>query len=243
MAARTRWRERGIWFMRILSISLALLLAVVPAFAGIRFDVDGDKLTRTTSLPSSDSFTACGWINRRGDTGDQVFVFGLVNTAGTDFVLLTTDSGGDNLTVQDTGAASSTIVALTIGQWFGVCITGNGTGAGGLVGYALRPGETTFASASTGGEALTENNMNIGGAHTGVATTNMDFSNWKVWTAILTQPGMINELYSRRPRRTAQLNMWSQLRGSWDIFDYSGAGTNWTAGGTLADSDDPPIPW
>lgn len=232
--------------MKNLLLIVAVFLAgLSTVHAGVRFDASTERLSSATSLPSSELVTSCGWARRAADRNAESLVWILTNTAVNDFVALVTASNGDSLTARETGGSSPTIALLTDAQWFCWCITGNGAGASGLTGYYLIPGDTAFTSQVIGGEALTENEMAVGGPSIANYQLNGDIFNVKVWDAILTTGEMLNECKSIQPRRTVNLNRWTPLYTSVasGVIDRSGNGRNWTINGTLADSDHPPVNW
>ena len=67
----------------------------------------------------------------------------------------------------------------------------------------------------------------------------------KAWSVELTAAEIQQEMYTVRPRRLLNLYSWTPLLpGSAErLRDYGGLAYDWTAGGTLADEDGPPISW
>lgn len=65
----------------------------------------------------------------------------------------------------------------------------------------------------------------------------------KIWTEALTVAEIQQEIGVIHPVRTANLNRWTPGFTHTDIADYSGNGYGWTAVGTLATEDGPPVSW
>jgi hypothetical protein len=86
------------------------------------------------------------------------------------------------------------------------------------------------------------NIISIGG-YSGTEQFNGRVANLKIYSAALTANEIKAEMRQYLPVRTADLNAWTPLLTHTDLSDYSGQGNGWTAAGTLATEDGPPIPW
>src|SRR3990167_6727606 len=226
---------------RVAKALLCVSLFICPTNASYRFDTNGEAAGRDANHPSSELFTACGWARQQVDTNANAVIFIIVDSTLGDSVSMTTSADGTSLIVQDTDAASSTIASLVINQWFGWCVTGDGTGAVGLDGYYILPGQTTFTTQSTGGEALTEADTRIGGLEGAGVVFNGDIFNVKCWDAVLSQAEMLNELFHIRLMRSHNINFWWPLWGIWSTQDFSGNGRPATVFNAVTGSDLPPI--
>ena len=227
--------------MRLLSTSLILLLSSL-SWAGVRFDAAGDYFTRTTSLPDSVNWTACGWARRQVDTNAFAAICQLSAAVG--YNDYTTANDGDNVEVDTSVNSSASIATVANGLWFGWCMTGSGSGAGQLVGDYLLPGQTTFTTQSTTGQDMTETEIFLGTFNNASADPwNGDIAYVKIWEAVLTAGERLNELKHIRPMRTQNLSMWTPIYTSISITDFSGNGRSWTSNGTLTSSDAPPVGW
>ena len=90
-------------------------------------------------------------------------------------------------------------------------------------------------------------------AGTNMYLGNDEYSEWlngrmahvKIWNVALTAAEIQQEMYSSRPQRFT--NLWSWLpmieSGSGRNSEWSSSGNTWTANGTLADEDGPPVAW
>lgn len=211
----------------------------------VRVDASGEYIRRTANLPTNGAFTVAGWFNIVSDrTGQWRYFIALENatTNATDWALLglrdNNEFGIDNRS--GSGTFSST---PSVGTWFYAALYAIGNNTSDLKGIWW----------NTSGVAVT---TQVGGSHGAFTPAvlyigNDSYDEWngikfahvKVWDAALTQTELEQEMWSVRPQRMANLNVWSPLFVHGDVNDYSGNGRNWTAGGTLSTEDGPPVSW
>lgn len=206
----------------------------------VRFDAAGDDLRRTASLPTSTAFTICGWAQMSVDTNTYATVCSLESgtSSAANYLLLSTDSDGTSLKVWSsaTGAASTTIVGLTVGTPFFFALTCSGTGATSAVGYYRAQGSNALTSVSYNGVSFTPGALFI---------ANDSFSEpfsgraWgvKVWDRVLSAAELLAESYFARPLFPTSLNCWWPLPNHSDTTDKSGNARNPTVTGTLTTED------
>ena len=203
------------------------------------FNGTTDQLGRTTGLPSRTAFTACGWAKRNADTGNYSVLFSLWDAGGNTLALSFVENG-DNIQVFTHAANSATIITPGSGNWFFWAITGGAT----LVGYA-GVGTDALSTQSIAQATFTPDTMSIGNISAASYYLNGDIGPVKIWDATLTQAEIENERWQYLPNRLANLHLFSPLinTGGTSFLDISGAGRNWTEGGTVIDASGPPISW
>src|SRR5689334_1269165 len=94
----------------------------------VRFDTSGEKLSRTTNLPSITGFTMMGWfmlsVDRDADT--DLMVFG--NPASDLYYSIGPNSTGTQLNTYN-GNSNVNGTSLTVGTWYHVAMVVSGSGA------------------------------------------------------------------------------------------------------------------
>ena len=195
----------------------------------IRFDANGDYLTRTTSLPgASYPLTVSMWIwFAAAPTDEGFFTIG----AGTWFYAYANSSSEWGLDTPGMSAANGSIAATT---WYWVTLVVNDANSS----VALSVDGSVVVSGSPG-TSFTPTDLQIG--EPGASFMNGRHAHFKMWTAGLTAAELAQERYSARPRRSANLHLWSPLFKN--TKDYSGNARDWTENGTLAYEDGPPVGW
>lgn len=198
-----------------------------------RFDASLDKMSRSANLLTRTSFTVMGWFKLTNDRNTYSTFISLDAGDGSG-VILQTRSDGTSLKIYTN--ANSNGSALSTGVWYHMALVGNATNYLAYVNGVLdiTAAQYTFTPAS----------LNIG---------NDDIDEWldgcaayvKAWSVDLTVAEIQQEMYVVRPRRALNLYSWTPLLpGATErLRDYSGNGYDWTATGTLADEDGPPISW
>ena len=210
-----------------------------------RFDANGDDLSITASLPSiGTAFTVCFWMYRSGNGGSFACPWSIYSSAN-DHVYFEEDQGSGQfeLWVKDTVEVS--MFAISNATWYFIACVRDGTS---FTAYWATLGTSTLSSGSgtQSGVTFTPNNMRMGDSSYGSEWWNGRVCNTLLWEdAALTQAELTSQMYITRPHRTEDLyGWWPMLPGAAErLRDYSGNGHDWTAGGTLADEDHPPIPW
>ena len=205
----------------------------------VRFDASGDYYLRTTSLPPIAAVTIAGWFKISVDQNVESSLIAFGHASSSDAYLCSV--GADGVTLQTwNGAANVTGTTLTVGTWQHIAMVVDGTGAGNFRIYLNGALDITAAGRT----------QNTAGA---LYIANNSFAeSWngctcaiKIWGAALTLAEIAQEVRTIRPQRSADLNAWYPcFPGATErLADYSGNGRNWTAGGTLADEDPPPVSW
>lgn len=198
----------------------------------VRFDNVADSLTRTTNLPSGTAYSLLGWFRLTSDrnTYTSFFVYG---SSGGVCNSVQTGVDGTNLIIWN-GSSESFGSSLVVGTWYHLALTSDGTTT-----RAYLNGVLNISTASTAVSAQiwvgnSPDNEPLDGRAAAI----------KIYSATLSADEILREMRTVRPQRTANLNGWYPLlSGGSRTQDYSGAGNNWTAGGTLADEDGPPVSW
>lgn len=189
-------------------------------------------LELTTSLPGSGVITACGWSLCTSPTsGADWHSLFFMEDATNDFQLAFRNTDGV-LVIDTSGAAAVGFSASpTAGQRFFWWITHAGAGAGNLIGGWALPGANTFTTANMAGKSITPTSMWMLGDPYGQQNDG-SHSDVKLWTAVLTQAELLNEMYSMLPVRLANLyDYWPLWRVGATEGYYNGH--NWTEVGTL----------
>ena len=200
----------------------------------VRFDATGDGLVRTANLPSRTAFSAMGWFKITTDRNAYSTFIALDENA--DGALCQTATNGTTLALFTESDATEGS-ALTVGTWYHITLT---CGATYLRVYLngtqdIQVAQWTFtptAGLYIGNDSIDEY-LNGCAAYV------------KCWSAELTVAEIQQEMYTVMPRRFLNLYSWTPLLPGANerIRDYGGLGYGWTAGGTLADEDGPPISW
>lgn len=213
-----------------------------------RNDTLGERLFRTTSLPSSTNFSACGWA--RWDTGfDAGHGFNMLcdianatSSASNWMEIGFRDSGATfALTTHAGNTAFGSNPALDV--WFFWAMSCAGTGSTDFKGYWSQANSSTFNTAQRTGYSFTTAQVTL---------TNDTYTSWmdgrmayvKMWDAVLTQAEFEAEKWRGLPAR------WANLHGFWPLFDSATGLQDFTPGaktlsssGTLAWVDQPPASW
>lgn len=207
----------------------------------VRIDASGDKLSRTTNLPTNAAYTVAMWWYYVSAPGVGAYFLSVENaaTSGTAYHLLGFNAAGSFRIVVNGGSTNFGADPAT-GAWHFIAMKSDGvnikayhrTLAG--VWQTATHAATTFTNAAI-----------ILGANSYNEWVSCRIAVAKVWDAVLTDADIEQEALSILPRRFTSLNSFSPcFPGSGErAKDYSGNGRNWTEGGTLTDEDPPPISW
>lgn len=215
----------------------------------VRFDAAADRLARTSGvIDYNASYTIMGWFMIVTDTNNYANIFALSDNSSNNSDFLTTNSDGTTFAVGRTsgGAGSFTInagTALSLNTWYHGALVRD-TGAGNL--YAYLNGTLDATNSSSIASRAASTRTECGGATTGnLSPFNGRMYAVKAWQAALTAAEIRNEMNLIRPARFANIHLWTPLlAGSGErVRDYSGAGRDWTEGGTLTDEAPPPVSW
>lgn len=204
-----------------------------------------DAIWRTTSFPSSTTWSFCAWVYRENNSADNYEVVCTLRS--------TTYSGqwcglyvlGNALTVSSSGAEQSG-GTINLDTWYHVAVTKSGGTMTAYLNGATDATGTGHTNPTVNGIAM----GNVGNFGTNLNPEHFDarFAGVKVWDGVaLTATEIQNEMRTLMPRRWANLFFWNgEVTGAGSAAagtDFSGAGNTFTVTGTLADEDGPPVAW
>lgn len=214
----------------------------------VRFDADGEDYTRTTGLPSATTFTWTFWFAI--DTDRNTFSTPVSVDAGTgSYVYLQTDNDGTTLKLWDSNGVQITIQNLTVGTWYFIAVSRNGTGANTSIYHAAATeAALTAQTGETVDVSFTATNLRIGASPFSNEWLNGRIAALKIWSgAALTQAEIENERFQYLPHRTANLHAFYPFLEGGAVAgaqqDFSGAGNTLTGGTNSATADGPPVAW
>jgi hypothetical protein len=211
----------------------------------VRFDASGDKLTKTTGLPSNlqSSFTVTGWARIITDRNDWS-TFVNLSYDSNEFVYVQTSSDGLTWHMW-TNNGNSNIYLATVDQWVYLILTISQIDNLATGGYILSGGNTVGWSSSISVSSASPTLFSFGDSVFTGEFLNGRLAYCKAWTTNLSDAELIAESNSIRPIRTADLwGFWPMFPGSGErVRDYSGNGNNLTEGGTLTDEEPPAVSW
>jgi Concanavalin A-like lectin/glucanases superfamily/Bacterial Ig domain len=204
----------------------------------VTLDDIGDELRRTTGLPPITNFTMMGWFRITGDNHTYSTLLGLSHATSNAayLTMMCCGNGWRQLSVWNGGGMVSGS-NLTLGTWYHVAMTVEGSGPGQLKVYLNGALDIT----ANGNPGIPAERLSIG---------NDSYRDWmqgeaasvKVYNVALTPAEIAQEMTSYVPLRTADLNSWYPLRTAADApFDYSGNVGSLTVAGTLATVAGPPL--
>jgi hypothetical protein len=205
------------------------------ALAAARYDASGDYHRRTTDLPGSGNFTFCAWINI--NTLQSTAFFSRDNTSGGYWSHGFGPTGAHSFDVAGDIRQATT---LAPGTWHHLCATRSGND------HQLYLNGNADGSVLTTTNAWDNSSMSLGaGLRFASDWFNGRIAAVKIWDGVaLSQEEIQNEMRFYRPRRSANLHIWSPMLTANDAeIDYSGNGRNWMVGGTITTEDGPPIGW
>lgn len=203
----------------------------------IRFDTIGDVISITANLPTITSWTIMGWFKITTDTNDYTAFFKFGTATGAAYIL---ETASDGTTFQLWNNAENNGSTLTVGTWYHLAMTVAGTGASQALAYLNGILDITASGSPNPTAAL----IVVGDYVTaGDTPLNGCVQDLFVYSAVLTQVEIAQQMRQRWPVRTANLNRWSPcLTAAEAAIDYNNVG-NWTVGGTLTTEDGPGVTW
>ena len=216
----------------------------------VRFSAAGQHYTRTLSLGAQTQWTACCWAKITTDRNAFSTIWAL-DSSNTDFYILQTGSDGATLGLYSDISAGTPIEgaerALTIGTWYFIGVTVNGTN-GTMISRAV--GDSAFTSVSwtsasdpAPAPSTTITNLRIGEDIFTPDWLNGCVAAFKLWTgASLTVDEMAAEAWTYLPHRTLNLRSWHPFIRA-ETTDYSGLGNTLSGGTGAVTEDGPPISW
>jgi len=208
----------------------------------VRFDADGEDYTQALALGSQGAVSASCWAKVSVDRNTFSTAISLDNGTGAAlFIQTATDGVTMGVYEEPLGNFAGTGRAFTVGTWYWVGCSINGT-SGTMYSRALA--DTATTTAALAGLQATHNiaNLRLGESAWGGEWLNGAVCAVKVWTAALTQSELENEALTYRPRRTANLVGWYPLHRP-ETTDYSGNARTLSGGAGTSQEDGPGISW
>lgn len=200
-------------------------------------------LRRTANLPTSTSFTVCGWCKWVGQGSATAYIlFGLesaTTSAGSGIYLEYVPANFDLGLLTSASYPTRFIFPRSpqLGDSFFWAVTGRGTGATDIRAYWWLQGASTPQITTITGISFTTANLILGSESYG-NWGNFRFANIKVFDVPLEPENIWAEVNSPLPIRRAGLNSWSPFASSAFLGDYAN-GRTWSSAGTITDSADP----
>jgi hypothetical protein len=206
----------------------------------VRTNAIGDDLRRSANLPSSTSFTVCGWTTVVTDGGGGFQCLASLRSA-TAYISLYWDYNDNTMRLDANGTTTNFASRPAAGVPFFWAITCSGTGANTFNGYWARASDTSFVTAARAGVSVA--------TPTVLAFHNYANSDWldgnlsfvRCFDAVLTSAELWAEMWSPIRQRLTNINFDVRLQDLNDFVDLSGNGRNLTVTGTVTTADAPPI--
>lgn len=210
----------------------------------VRFDAAADRLLRTANLPSgAGPWTISLWVRLASYGGGGSY--GMAFYVGADNYALRTAYAGRNTSEWVLGSGSAEVssgTTIALDTWYHMVVTRD---------ESLTPDSEMFIDGVS--------TLSLSGANGGTATRfefgavgTTDQDNWdgriaaiKWWDVVLTPAQIAAEMFVTLPRFANPQGFYPTVQDTAAglLEDWSGQGRNFTAGGTLAVEDGPPISW
>jgi hypothetical protein len=222
-----------------------------------RADANSEYLSRTTGgFYQPQTFSACFWLIHDVNRGVRGAGWGLFAGPPDSVYVIFYNQASDGTTYlweqcDGTNVLNGGSIAMTVGTWYFVGITRNGTGTNSAQFYYAAAADTAFtidqATFSLGAftpfaEVALSNNFDLT-----AGWVNGRMAGLKQWdTVALTADEMWSERQQFLPARTANLYSFHPMVGSTNAsaaIDYGGSARNFTVTGALTIQGGPPIPW
>ena len=201
----------------------------------VQFTAAGQHYTSTASLPIG-SYTHLSWVMISTDRNALTGFFNLDATTNGHYT--GTEADGTTMRI-DSAAGSFSGTSLTVGQWYRVAVTYNGTNGTAYYGLSGAALATVTGALSSG---LTFAALGIGAGGPSFAYwLNGRIANYKQYSAVLTQAEIEVEFNSWNAVRTNNLVRHHRLQTP-ESADYSGNGNALSGGAGATAAADPPIP-
>lgn len=210
----------------------------------VRVNADADKASRTTNLPASNNITVIMFVRLNTDTNNFAAFFSLDDASN--FQILCTDGDGTTLKVFDGFANEATGPSLTVGDWYAIGYSSNGTT---LRIWTKNLTTNAASTENTGGARAT--NPVTGGWSMYVAgdgfseAPDADFRSPMIWRTAFTKTQFDAQCASLSPVDSTNIDSWftwADNSASAMQDDQSGNGRNLTRGaGSWTTEADPPL--
>lgn len=211
----------------------------------IRFDVNTDRLLRTTDILNYNAaYTWMAWVMLISDLNATSSFLALCRTTTFDMERVGTGTNGTTIELRISIAGSATFTAgsaLTLGTWYHIAMVRES--ATSLKLYLNGNLDATLTTDISARAAV--NRMEVGAIGTGNAQrSDSRVAAIKAWSGSMTEAEVRAEVWSHLPRRfTDQYAWWPGFPGAVErLRDYSVNARNWTEVGTLTDEAGPPLP-
>jgi len=208
--------------------------------------LDGTEgLQRTSNNPAIANFTMMSWhyLNQLPSAAGRSFglmMHGETSTSNFDWIILGANDPANAFECY-VGGSSSTGSSLSTGRWFHIAVTVAGTGANQVKAYFNGALDMT----KNGDSTISSQVLRVGNA-TGSEGTVGRYAAVKVWTGVLTQAEIQDEMRYYVPQKLAGLNSFApgtEYTGTTAGRDRSGNGYDFTVLGGVNLADGPPILW
>jgi len=201
----------------------------------LRFDNSSDYLERTSAIPAFNSFTMMAWIMKAASTGSLAVLFLLAENPGGAAYLVGIDPSSGVMMLQG-GDTDYSTVALDIGTWYHVALTGDVTG---LTVY-LDGNNAVSVPHGT----ITPTRIQLGNQSENGTYFNGRVAAYKVYDRAMNRGEIQAELSQYLPIHTNELNCWLPMvneSATHSALDNSGSGEDFTISGALTSQDGPPV--
>lgn len=177
----------------------------------VRFDADGDELTRTTDLPAINPLTFCCWYKPSVDINTWSHTIGALWSDTNNYLYIQTDSDGTTFKVWTAKGGTfkeGTLVNATIGTWYFFAYVVSGTQA--VTGYYADASASGLSSqnvnAIPSGAWFTPTTMKFGDSVFTGEYANGVLANPMFFSAALTQAQLENLRWQYLPQFTSNLH-------------------------------------
>jgi hypothetical protein len=202
--------------------------------SSVRFDASGDSLSRTTNLPPTNLLTILGWFKVTASSASNQAFFSIGLTTGDYHEILALPSMALESWSNGGGAFSGT--TLTVGRWYHIAATINGTSAGSFLTYLNGKLDITGDAGSILNQKLFIGNTSDGEWMNGNAAS------VEIYDRALSAGEIKARYLSSMPPKDRALNSYFPIvPGPARAFDASGYGRHLTNNGTLTDEAGPPL--
>lgn len=206
----------------------------------VRFDTTGESYTRALALGTQAALTVACWFKLSVDRNDYSSPFFIDNGTSDNWGLQTGADGTTMATVFDASTQQG-MGSLTVGTWYFVCLSTNGTSGNLFHKTASAAGLTTVAVTSVTA-SVNAATLRLGDSPWGNEWLNGCLAAVKVWTTALTAAEAQTESTQYIPDRLTNLVSWHPLVKA-ETTDYSGNARTLSGGAGATTEDGPPIPW
>jgi hypothetical protein len=208
----------------------------------VRFDADGEDYNSTSLGLTGFPLTVTCWVKLSADRNAFSTGWCLDNGTTTNAVAFQSDSSGTFMrTLWEPQSNTTDAGTFAVGTWYKTAFTADTSTA------------TQYAAAAGSSLAQTQNwpvtnppsglsRIRLGESVWASEWLNGCIANFKLYSAVLTQVELEQELQFYQPARTTNLVRWHPLVAAGTV-DHSGNGFTLSGGSGVATEDGPPIRW